>query len=58
MKTIDKRLLKRIENTTQDKHLKEILKSIDDSSSKFDIVEITHEPINLLQKIKSRSVQK
>lgn len=54
MNTHDKRLFNRIEQNQQDKYLKELLKNAPDAQDKYDTVEVTHEPIQLLLKRSSR----
>ena len=50
----DKRLLNRLETAQQDKFIKELTRHISDSADKYENVDITHEPINLVQKLKGR----
>jgi len=54
MNSHDKRLFNRIDQSQQDKYLKELLKNTTDSQDKFDVVEVTHEPIQLLLKRSGR----
>ncbi|MEI6126385.1 MAG: hypothetical protein WCQ99_07515 [Pseudomonadota bacterium] len=54
MKIQDKRLLNRIETAQQEKFIKELTRHTPDARDKYDSVEIAHEPINLLQKLKGR----
>lgn len=54
MQLQDKRLVNRLDPLQQEKYLKEILKHLPDARGKFETVEITHEPIRLLQKKKLR----
>lgn len=54
MNSHDKRLFNRLEQSQQDKYLKELLKASPDAQDKFDVVEVTHEPIQLLLKRSSR----
>lgn len=54
MQLQDKRLVNRLDPLQQEKYLKETLKHLPDARGKFETVEITHEPIRLLQKKKLR----
>lgn len=48
----DKRLFNRIDQSQQEKYLKDLLKQIPDSSDKCERIDITHEPIKLLKRKK------
>lgn len=50
----DKRLVNRMDMVQQEKYLEKIDKVVPDASDKFEELEVTHEPIDLLNKIKSR----
>lgn len=50
----DKRLFNRLDPSQQEKYSKEMLKHLPDARAKFETVEITHEPIRLLQKKRFR----
>jgi len=52
MELLDKRLFNRLDQSQQEKYLKEILKHLSDARGKLETVEIAHEPIRLLQKKK------
>lgn len=54
MKISDKRLIERIEWNQQEKYSRDILKSTPDAKDKFEIVEVTHDTINLYHKIKTK----
>jgi hypothetical protein len=52
----DKRLVNRMDMVQQQKYLEKIGKVVPDASDKFEELEVTHEPIGLLNKIKSRKI--
>jgi hypothetical protein len=54
MEIKDKRLVDRMDTGEQKRYLQGISKQIPDASDKFDELEIQHEPIQLLQKLKDR----
>ena len=56
METKDKRLLDKVNVVEREKQLKEIYSSIPDAVDKYDEIEVTHEEINLLQKIKNKNI--
>ena len=54
MEIKDKRLLDRMDLQHQKKYNEKISKLVPNAADKFEDLEIIHEPINLLEKIKSR----
>ena len=56
MEIKDKRLLDKMNVVEREKYLKDIYKSIPDADDKYDELEVTHEEINLLQKIKNKNI--
>lgn len=54
----DKRLVERMDTTEQEKYYHEISKHIPDAGDKYEEIEIEHEPINLLAKLKDKSGEK
>lgn len=54
MKINDKRLIERIEWSQQEKYTKESLKNTPDAKDKYEFVEVTHDSINLYQKIRTK----
>jgi len=58
MELKDKRLMNKSYTVNQDKYLEGLNDLIPDAVDKYEEVETIHEPINLLNKIKSRRAQK
>ena len=58
MELKDKRLMNKSYTVNQDKYLECLNDLIPDAADKYEEVETIHEPINLLNKIKSRQAQK
>ena len=51
----DKRLVERMNIVEQEKYNKGALKQIPDATDKYEVIEIEHEPINLLKKLKDKT---
>jgi len=58
MELRDKRLLNIIDTENQSKYLEGLNNSVPDAAKKYEKIEVIHEPINLLNKIKSRQAEK
>jgi len=54
MEVRDKRLVERWNTVEQEKYNKEMLKHIPDATEKYEEIEIEHETINLLKKLKDK----
>jgi hypothetical protein len=54
MEIKDTRLINRMDIEHQEEYIEKIQKSIPNNKDKYEEVEISHEPINLLQKIKTK----
>jgi len=54
MEAYDKRLLEKMDKTEQKRKIEENLKDVPDASDKYEEIRITHEPILLLEKIRSK----
>ncbi len=54
----DKRLVMQMDIEDQDKYIKNILEKIPDCNEKLEECEITHNPINILKKLKQQLNEK
>ena len=57
MEMKDKRLVEKLDDVNLDNYLKDISKTIPDASDKYDTIEIEHEPIQLLDKIRTKKIE-
>jgi len=58
MELKDKRLLNLVDTENQNKYLEGVNSSVPDADKKYEEIEVIHEPINLLHKIKTRQAEK
>ena len=57
MEAKDKRLIVKMDLLQQQKYFEKMDKHVLDAADKFEESEITHEPINLLNRIKSKKIK-